>query len=639
MPQTASISYLSRNYPQIRQELIDFLKQNYPEIKDYNDSSVGMALLELNAAVGDILSYHTDRMFNETQIDYIQEKKNLLALARTYGLKVSGKKPSVTILSLSLEVPKGSSSTNLSTCGNLASSGGYFDCEYTPLIKAGSRYNGGGQVFEILDDVDFKVPYNTAGINDRTEDNLVNGGYRLTKNVFAINGETRIYSRYIRSADVKPFLEIILPETNVLSVEQIIEMPGVINTIPEIEDFMDPTKSWYEVDYLAQGEVFVDGSPQLITQVGTSSATTYTTVTPGVWEKVTKKFITEYTDNGYLKIIFGSGTPTKTYDDDTNSFPELLEIYNQMINNNALGETPTQNTTLFVRYRVGGGVNTNLGVNVITQADSVEWSFTGLDSSRKQSVVNSFKVSNSVPALGGADEPSIDEIRRTISYNFGSQERGVQLKDYISLINEMPSRYGKPYRFNVIQDRDSIVVYGLTLDQNNKLDFTSAPSLVLSNIATYLSNYRMMNDYVKIQWGKVINLKFEVDVLASKGVNKSDIASRVGKVVKDYFDITNQQMGQTMFIGQLYQNIVQELSNSILTVLAVRAYNPIGGDYSSTGFMSDFIINPSDPSSPREIDTSATGTNGLLYGQVDSMYEIRNNEDITINVSTLSFQL
>jgi hypothetical protein len=183
------------------------------------------------------------------------------------------------------------------------------------------------------------------------------------------------------------------------------------------------------------------------------------------------------------------------------------------------------------------------------------------------------------------------------------------------------------------------VVYGLTLDQNNKLDFTSAPSLVLSNIATYLSNYRMMNDYVKIQWGKVINLKFEVDVLASKGVNKSDIASRVGKVVKDYFDITNQQMGQTMFIGQLYQNIVQELSNSILTVLAVRAYNPIGGDYSSTGFMSDFIINPSDPSSPREIDTSATGTNGLLYGQVDSMYEIRNNEDITINVSTLSFQL
>ena len=636
MPQTATINYLSRNYPQIRQELINFLKQNYPEIKDYNDASVGMALLELNAAVGDILSYHTDRMFNETQLDYIQEKKNLLALARTYGLKVTGKKPSVTILELSVEVPTGAVSTNVTTCGNTADTGGYFDCEYAPLIKAGSRYVGGGQVFEILDDVDFKSKKNSAGINDRTEDSLTDKkAYRLTKQVFAVNGETRVYSRYIRTADVKPFFEIILPETNVISIEQIIEVTGNVNTIPQIEDFMDPTKSWYEVEYLAQAEIFVDSNPQVITQVGSSSGTTYTAVAPGVWKKVTKKFITEYTDNGYMKIIFGSGRPSKTYDDDATKYPELLEIYNQMINNNALGETPTSNTTLFVRYRVGGGSNTNLGTGIITQASQVDWAFNGTNSGTKQAVVNSFKVTNTVPALGGGDEPSTEEIRRSISYNFGAQERGVQLKDYISLINEMPNRYGKAYRFNAIQDRNSIVIYCLTLDENNKLDFTAAPSPVLSNMSNYLSNYKMLNDYVKIQWGKVINLQFEVDVLATKGVNKSDIASRVGKVVKDYFEIANQQMGQTMFIGKLYQNIVQELGSSILTVLEIRVYNPIGGNYSNTGYISDFV----DQLSPkRQIDTTITGSNGVLYGQVDSMLEIRYNEDITINVSTLNFQ-
>jgi hypothetical protein len=32
-------------------------------------------ILELNAAVGDMLSYHTDRMFQETQIDYAKERK------------------------------------------------------------------------------------------------------------------------------------------------------------------------------------------------------------------------------------------------------------------------------------------------------------------------------------------------------------------------------------------------------------------------------------------------------------------------------------------------------------------------------------------------------------------------------------
>ena len=116
MPATTTISYLGRTYPLIRQELIDFLKQNYPEIKDYNDSSVGMALLELNAAVGDILSYHTDRMFNETQIDYIQERKNLLSLARTYGLKIGGKKPSVSIVDLQVTVNALATSNSTNNC-------------------------------------------------------------------------------------------------------------------------------------------------------------------------------------------------------------------------------------------------------------------------------------------------------------------------------------------------------------------------------------------------------------------------------------------------------------------------------------------------------------------------------------------
>ncbi len=634
MPATATISYLGRTYPQIRQELIDFLKQNYPEIKDYNDSSVGMALLELNAAVGDILSYHTDRMFNETQLDYIQERKNLLALARTYGLKVGGKKPSVSILTLETTVRAGLQSSN-SACQQV---GNYFDCEYAPVIKAGSRFVGGGQVFEVLDDVDFKSRSNSAGIADRTEDHLTNGSYRLTKNVFAINGQTRVLSRYIRAADVKPFFEIVLPETNVISVEQIIEMPGNVNTIPEIDDFMDETKRWYEVHYLAQGEVFVDGSPQLIQVMGSSSGSTYSSVLPGTWKKVDKKFITEYTDNGYLKIIFGSGTPSKTYDDSTTQFPELLEIYNQMINNNALGATPSQNTTIFIRYRVGGGATTNLGVGVITQADAVEWEFLGNDTTTKQQVMNSLKVNNQVPAMGGADEPTTDEIRRTISYNFGAQERGAQLKDYISLINEMPTRYGKPYRFNAIQERDAIAIYGLTLTPDNTLDFNSTNQIILSNLANYLANYRMMNDYVKVSWGKVLNISVEIDVLVSKSVNKSDVASRIGKVVKDYFEISNQQMGDNFYQGKLIQNIVADIGNSILTIMDIRFYNPIGtnGAYSPMGFPDGQLLDLT----TRQIDTSAlTGTNGILYGQANAMYEIRYPTDVKINVSTLNFDL
>ena len=64
-------NYSARNFADIRLELLNYVKQYYPDIfSDFNDASVGTMLLELNAATADILSYHTDRMFQETQIDY-----------------------------------------------------------------------------------------------------------------------------------------------------------------------------------------------------------------------------------------------------------------------------------------------------------------------------------------------------------------------------------------------------------------------------------------------------------------------------------------------------------------------------------------------------------------------------------------
>ena len=62
--QSKKINYFARNFADVRTELVNFIKLYYPEVfSDFNDASVGMMLLELNAAVGDMLSYHTDRMF------------------------------------------------------------------------------------------------------------------------------------------------------------------------------------------------------------------------------------------------------------------------------------------------------------------------------------------------------------------------------------------------------------------------------------------------------------------------------------------------------------------------------------------------------------------------------------------------
>jgi hypothetical protein len=101
-----NVKYTSRNFADIRTDLVNMVRKYYPDIfNDFNDASVGMMLLELNAAVGDMLSFNTDRMFQETQIDYAKERNSILSMARTFGLKMPWKRPSITIADFSVTVP------------------------------------------------------------------------------------------------------------------------------------------------------------------------------------------------------------------------------------------------------------------------------------------------------------------------------------------------------------------------------------------------------------------------------------------------------------------------------------------------------------------------------------------------------
>ena len=142
------IDYNARNFAEVRDQLVGFIRQYYPDIfSDFNDASVGMMLLELNAAVADMLSFHTDRMFNETQLNYAQERSSLLELARTFGVNVPGKRPSITVVDWSVTVPV---------------AGDTWDTSYAPLILKGSQATGAGKVFELMEDCDFSSPFTTG---------------------------------------------------------------------------------------------------------------------------------------------------------------------------------------------------------------------------------------------------------------------------------------------------------------------------------------------------------------------------------------------------------------------------------------------------------------------------------------------
>ena len=598
-----NVNYSSRNFVDIRTDLINYVKQYYPDIfNDFNDASVGMMLLELNAAVGDMLSFNTDRMFAETQIDYAKEKKSLLSLARTFGLKIPGKRASATIVDLSITVPV---------------FGDSFDVSYAPVIKAGSQVAGAGKIFELNYDVDFSSPFNVNGIPNRliipnfnSNGTLIN--YTLTKREMVTNGFTKILKKVISTVDSKPFLEVILPDNNVLSVESVIALPGTnFQSNPNFSEFLDINNRWFEVDALAEDKVFIEDFTR---------ATDSSSVRPGKWISMNRRFIREYTDLGFTKLTFGAGTQDISSLCEFDSNPTLVNQIGSFINNMSLGEIPTPNTTMFIQYRVGGGADTNLGPATLRSVGIVNMIVSGPSSSVNQSVKNSLKVNNLFPAIGGKDGPSIEEIRNMIRYNFSSQNRAVTIKDYQTKIAQIPGKFGSPFRSGIFEELNKIKIYVLGLDANSRLSNQSTTTLK-ENISNYLADYRMLNDYVQVTDGKIINISVEMDLFIDKNAPQSQVVSQAITEVKNYFDINKFEMGQNIYISPL----IEILNNigGVLNVIQLRLFNKVGGgEYSLNEITQPYL---DDTTRQIQIDDMT------LFGDPISMFEIKYpNKDILV---------
>ena len=93
--------------------------------------------------------------------------------------------------------------------------------------------------------------------------------------------------------------EVFLPEQNVLSIENVITLEGTnLTTPPTLKQYTDFDNNFYEVDALAQAEIFIQ-DPNIISD--------NSGIIPGRWKNAPQRFIKEFTDNGFCKIIFGGG--------------------------------------------------------------------------------------------------------------------------------------------------------------------------------------------------------------------------------------------------------------------------------------------------------------------------------------------
>ena len=556
------ITYATRDFAGLRQELVNLTKEYYPDlVKNTNDASIFSVMLDLNAAVADNLHFHIDRVWQETMLDFAQQRQSLFHIAKTYGIKIPGTRPSVALCDFSINVPV---------------RGDKEDERYLGLLRIGAQVSGGGQIFETINDIDFSSPFNDKGEPNRLKIPNFDGNntlvsYTITKREPVVNGVTRIYRRVISELDQKPFLKLYLPEQNVLGVTGVVHKEGTsFGTNPTSSEFNMSTNKWYEVKSLIQDKVFI-ADPTAVSDKENFKAGTYL--------KVNNKFYTEYTPESYFSLTFGSGNVDPLDNLDNYLTGNLKVNLASYLNNMSLGSIPKANTTLFVKYRIGGGKDSNLGVNIISSVDTVDFSINGPNTSINSQVEQSLRVTNVTAAVGGADQPTIEEIRNMVSYNFAAQNRAVTLNDYKSLIETMPSTYGAPAKVNVMEEDNKVRVKLLSYDEKGNLTDVISNTLK-NNILNYLSEYRMINDYIEIANGQVIDLGLDIDLMIDKNENPTDVIKQTIQTATSFFAIEKRKMGDPLFVGDLMREI--GAIGGVVNVTDVRVFNKIGGNYSSS---------------------------------------------------------
>ena len=118
--------------------------------------------------------------------------------------------------------------TNSSTTnGNLREA----DENYAPYVKRGTLFSTGLITFELVDDVNFKEQFDGNGISNRqiipnrdSNGNIVS--YTYKKLGIAVAGQSKVYKKVVTNNDIKPFMSVLIQDTDILGVESIIVKQG-----------------------------------------------------------------------------------------------------------------------------------------------------------------------------------------------------------------------------------------------------------------------------------------------------------------------------------------------------------------------------------------------------------------------------
>ena len=607
------IKYLNKDFNEFRSQLLNFAQTYFPTTyTDFTPSSPGVMFMEMASYVGDVMSFYLDNQIQENFLQYARQSNNLYEMAYMFGYK-----PKTT----------GLASANVDFYQLLpaktVSGENIPDYDYALYIDANTQIssNSTSTTFTTEDPVDFTI----SSSQDPTTVSVaqISGGeptyYLLKKTRKAISGT--IASTTFSFGSPEEFATVNLNSSNIAGIIDIVDSDG---------------NKWYEVDYLGQEMVF-DG----IKNTNVNDPNNYQNSNDAPYilktKQVQRRFATRFLNPTTLQLQFGSGNPS---DIDENIVPnpnnvglglpfeknKLTTAYSptNFIFTNTYGIAPS-NTTLTVRYLVGGGVESNVSSNDLVQLNTNTVSFinNNLNSDTAQYIFDSLATNNDSAASGGQDGDTIEEIRQNSISNFSSQLRNVTADDYLVRALSMSPKYGVVAKAHVQKPKaddanSTLDLYTLTYDVNKHL--TNASSTLKNNLKTYINQYRMVGDSISIKDAFVINIGCEFEIITLPNYNNNEVLLNCMTALKNYFNIDNWQINQPIILRDI--NVILDNIEGVQTVNKVTLSNKTG---TSSGY------------SKYAYDVNGATQKGVVYPSLDpSIFEVKYpNQDIKGKVVTI----
>jgi hypothetical protein len=596
-----NISYINKDFTELRASLIDYARTYFPTTyNDFSPASPGMMFMEMAAYVGDVLAFYLDNQLQETYLQYARQTNNLYELAYMFGYKPNVTQVATTFVNFYQQVPA-------------IQSGSIYvpDFSYALYIEPNSTVtqNTTNKVpFLIQDPIDFSV----SSSGDPTEVTVYEiSGVIPTK--FLLKKTRKAISSTIETAEFQ-FGAPVQYSTVEINAEKIV---GILDITDK-----NTGDTWYEVDYLGQEMVY---NSIKNTNTNDPNLSQYSGDTPYILklDKIQRRFVTRFLDSGSLQIQFGAGTANDT-DEEIIPNPnnvgiglpfeqdKLTTAYSpeNFLFTKTYGIAPS-NTTLVVRYLTGGGAVSNVPANSLTVfTGTATFLNSNLFPGTANTIFNTLGVTNPIAADGGGDGDSIEEIRQNSSANFASQLRNVTQDDYLVRALSMPANYGviskayieptKAQSISAGESQSVLDLYVLSYNVNNQL--TTASTALKQNLTTYLSQYRMVNDSVNIKDAFIINIGVNFSIIILPNYNSNEVLSKCIVALKDYFAIDKWAINQPIILRNIY--ILLDAIEGVQTVQDITINNLVGENlgyskyaYSIPGATAANVIYPSlDPS-------------------------------------------